>query len=103
MKIWAMAGLITAAAIPFAGAAEASAECQVDDSRRMPHVRIDGGGPGGSAPATANPTSQTRETSAERSTQRDAAEIARAAAAAERRRSGKRIPDAELIGPRGAL
>lgn len=103
MKIWVMAGLITAGAVPFAGAAEASAECQVDDSRRMPQVRIDGGGPGGSAPTTAVPTSASRDTTAERAAQRDAAEIARSAAAAERRRSGKRIPDAELIGPRGAL
>jgi hypothetical protein len=96
-----MVGLFTAAAIPFAGAAEASAECQVDD-RRTPHVRIDGGGPGGSAPATAaRPTSAPRETAAEQTAQREAAEAARAAA--ERRRNGKRIPDAELIGPRGAL
>jgi hypothetical protein len=99
MKIWVMAGLFTAAAIPFAGAAEASAECQVDDTRRMPHVRIDDGAPGGSAATTATPTAQ-RDVNADR-TAREAAE--RAAAMAERRRSGKRIPDAELIGPRGAL
>ena len=102
MKFWVLAGLFTAATVPFATAAEASAECQVDDTRRTPHVRIDGGAPGGSAPVqTARPTSATREAAAEQVAQREAAEAARAAA--ERRRNGKRIPDAELIGPRGAL
>ena len=100
MKFWVLAGLFTAATVPFATAAEASAECQVDDTRRTPHVRIDGGSPGGSAPQTARPTSATPDASAEQVAQREAAEAARAA---ERRRSGKRIPDAELIGPRGAL
>jgi hypothetical protein len=101
MKFWVLAGLFTAATVPFATAAEASAECQVDDTRRTPHVRIDGGAPGGSAPAqTARPTSATRD-AAGQVAQREAAEAARVAA--ERRRSGKRIPDAELIGPRGAL
>jgi hypothetical protein len=103
MKIVVLAGLFTAAAIPFAGAAEASAECQVDDTRRTPQVRIDGGGPGGSAPAptVARTTAAPRATPADQIAQREAAEAAREAA--ERRRSGKRIPDAELIGPRGAL
>ncbi len=102
MKVWVLAGLFTAAAVPFAGAAEASAECQVDDTRRASHVRFEGGGPGGSAPAqTARPTSTPRDATAEQMAQREAAEAARAAA--ERRRNGKRIPDAELIGPRGAL
>lgn len=104
MKLWVMAGLFTAAAIPFAGVAEASAECQVDDSRRLPHVRIDGGGPGGSAPApvarpAANPP---EENTAGQVAQREAAQPARAATA-ERRRSGKHVPDAELIAPRVAL
>jgi hypothetical protein len=103
MKFWVMAGLFTAAAVPFAGAAEASAECQVDDTRRAPQVRIDAGGPGGSAPVqTARTTSAPRDPdAADQVAQREAAEAA--ARAAERRRSGKRIPDAELIGPRGAL
>jgi hypothetical protein len=101
MKVLVLAGLFTAAAIPFAGAAEASAECQVEDARRTPHVRIDGGGPGGGAPATvARTTSAPRDVATEQALQREAAEAARAA---ERRRNGKRIPDAELIGPRGAL
>ena len=103
MRLWVMAGLFTAAAIPFAGAAEASAECQVDDSRRLPHVRIDGGGPGGSAPApVARPTANPPEDTAEQVAQREAPQAARTTSA-ERRRSGKHIPDAELIAPRGAL
>jgi hypothetical protein len=101
MKLWALASLFTVAAVPFAGAAEASAECQVDDTRRAPQVRIDNGGPGGSAPMqTAEPTSAPRET-AEQVAQREAAAAARAAA--ERRRGVKRIPDAELIAPRRTL
>jgi hypothetical protein len=102
MKLFVLAGLVTVAAVPFAGAAEASAECQVEETRRAQHVRIDNGAPGGSAPAqTAQPTSAPRE-AAEQAAQRDAAQAARAAPP-ERRRNGKRIPDAELIGPRGAL
>ncbi len=100
MKVWVLAGLFTAAAVPLAGAAEASAECQVEDARRATHVRIDGGAPGGSAPQAARPAPD-RETAADQVAQREAAEAARVAA--ERRRNGKRIPDAELIGPRGAL
>jgi len=101
MKLWALAGLFTVAAVPFAGAADAAPECQVDDTRRSPVMRIDGGAPGGSAPVvqTAQPTAA-RETP-EQVAQREAAEAARAAA--ERRRSGKRIPDAELIAPRRTL
>lgn len=102
MKLWVMAGLVTAAAIPFAGVAEASAECQVDEGRRIPHVRIDGGGPGGSAPApAARPPATPPEESAAQ-VQREAAQPARTASA-ERRRNGKHVPDAELIAPRGAL
>jgi hypothetical protein len=102
MKFWIMAGLFSAATVPFATVAEASAECQADESRRVPHVRIDGGGPGGSAPTVAAPTSAPRAPAAERAEQREATETARAPAT-DRRRSGKHIPDAELIAPRGAL
>jgi hypothetical protein len=101
MKLWALAGLFTVAAVPFAGAAEASSECQVDDTRRTQHVRIDGGSPGGSAPVqTAQPTVAPREAAAEQSVQRDPAP---ARSTAERRRNGKQIPDAELIAPRRTL
>jgi hypothetical protein len=102
MKLWALAGLFTVAAVPFAGAAEASAECQVDDTRRAPQVRIDNGGPGGSAPVpTAQPTAAPRDADAEQAAQREAVQSARNAV--ERRRNGKRIPDAELIAPRRTL
>lgn len=102
MKLLVTAGLMTAAAIPFAGVAEAAPECQVDDTRRAAHVRIEGGAAGGSAPATGAPASTPREPATEQAVQREDSEPARTVAA-ERRRNGKRIPDAELIGPRGAL
>lgn len=100
MRILVLAGVFTAAAIPLASVAEAAVDCQVEDARPVAQVRIDGGGAGGSAPArSARQTSAPREAAAEQTVQRDA----EARAAAERRRNGKRIPDAELIGPRGAL
>lgn len=100
MKLVALAGLFTATAIPFAGAAEASADCQLDDARRASYVRIDNGAQGGSAPAARQAADQ-RGQAAERTVQRETAEATRAAA--DRRRNGKPIPDSELIGPRGAL
>lgn len=103
MKLFVLAGLATVAAVPFAGAAEASPECQVEDSRRASHVRIDNGAPGGSAPAqTVPPAAAPRDVGPDLTVQREATQTARAAPP-ERRRGGKRIPDAELIGPRGAL
>lgn len=100
MKTWVLAGLITVAATPFAHAAETTAECQLDQSRRSVEQRID-------APVQpAAPTTAARPTL----TQREAAPPPQASAdqpvrqaANDRRRGGKRIPDAELIGPRGAL
>jgi hypothetical protein len=89
MKVWILAGLFTAVASPLAGATETTAECQVDETRRAAQHRTE---------APAAPTASARPTVA----QRDVAEPARPAPA-ERRRNGKRIPDAELIGPRGAL
>lgn len=102
MKIWVLAGLMTVATVPFAAAAETDLECQLDDSRRATQMRIDAEPSGGAgAPASvARQTSAPRET-AGRPPSRAADEPERAVA--EGRRSGKRIPDAELIGPRGAL
>jgi hypothetical protein len=101
MKMWVLAGFFTAVTIPLAAASEDATECQVDNARQPAQVRIDSGGSGGSAPpARARTTSAPRETPAQVA-QREADEAERAAA--ERRRNGKRIPDAELIGPRGAL
>jgi hypothetical protein len=89
MKVWILAGLFTAAMAPLASASESTLECQLDDTRRATAPRAEA--PPTPAP-TARPTVAPRET-AEQATPRETA----------RRRSGKRIPDAELIGPRGAL
>lgn len=98
MKLWIVAGAFTAVSVPFAAAAEVSSECQVDEVRRAAHVRIDGGGAGGSAPPPRAEQPQPRD---DQVAQREPVEAPRPAP--ERRRNGKRIPDAELIGPRGAL
>ena len=92
MKVWILAGLFTAAMTPLAAASETTMECQLDDTRRAA-APARSEAPPTPAPATARPTVAPRET-AEQATPR---------AEAPRRRSGKRIPDAELIGPRGAL
>lgn len=85
MKAWVLAGVMSVVTIPFASAAETTGECQLDETRRSAQPQ--------SAPAA---PSVARPTVAER-----AAEPTRAHAP--RRRSGKHIPDAELIGVRGAL
>ena len=100
MKVLILASAFTAIGTPCAFAAETELPCQVED-RRMPQVRIDSGAPGGSAPQATPTTRPAARTPAETQADREAAEAARSFA--ERRRSGKRIPDAELIGPRGAL
>lgn len=91
MKVSVLAILITAATCPVAMAVETTGlDCQVDDTRRAVEEQR--------AAPPATPTAA-RPTVA----QREAPEQAATRAPAERRRSGKRIPDAELIGPRGAL
>lgn len=92
MKVLVLAGLFTAATIPFAAASETTIECQVDDMRREATQTVQPQ-PQAPAPTVARPTSVTREAAAD-----PAARVP-----ADRRRGGKRIPDAELIGPRGAL
>lgn len=95
MKVWVLAGLFTVAMAPMAFAAEDPTECQLDDTRRATQPQ---------AEQVATPTIG-RATVAER----EAAVVIPVApqptrtAPAERRRNGKRIPDAQLIGPRGAL
>jgi len=97
MKIWVLAGAITAATAPFAAAAESTVECQLDTERRAIVQRIE-------APtAPAAPTTTARPTVAPREVAPATSEQPIRQAANDRRRSGKRIPDAELIGPRGAL
>lgn len=102
MKVWILAGVFIVATASFAVAAETAIGCEVDDARQAPQVRIDSGSPGGSAPpaATSRQPAPPR-TEEQRVAVREAAEAARVVV--ERRRNGKRIPDAELIGPRGAL
>jgi hypothetical protein len=88
MKVWVLAGLFTVAMAPVAMAGEDVTECQLDETRRVAEQR---------AAAPPAPPTVARPTVAER----DVIEPARPPA--DRRRSGKRIPDAQLIGPRGAL
>ena len=89
MRVWILAGLLTAAMAPLAAASENTAECQLDETRRAAASRDE-------APATPAPTA--RPTAAPRVAAEQAPRPE-----TPRRRNGKRIPDAELIGPRGAL
>jgi hypothetical protein len=91
MKIWVLAGLFTVATAPMAYAAGDTTECQLDDARRASQQHVEAQG----AATIARPTV------AERVVVDPAPAPARVVA--ERRRNGKRIPDAQLIGPRGAL
>lgn len=89
MKVWLLAGLFTIAAAPAAFASEGAIECQTDETRRETAARVEAP----AAPAAlAQPVIVARDCDEPPPRQ-----------AAERRRNGKRIPDAELIGPRGAL
>lgn len=90
MKVPVLAILITAATCPVAMAVENGLDCQVDDTRRVVEEQRAAPAP---APTVARPTVAQRETS----------EQTARTPSADRRRNGKRIPDAELIGPRGAL
>lgn len=87
MRVLALASLIAVCATP-AFAVENTKACQLDETRR--------GEPEVSAP---QPASAPAPTAAARA----AAVTPERAEPAPRRRSGRRIPDAELIGPRGAL
>ncbi len=90
MKAWMLAGLFTLATVSMASAAESTEACQVDDVRRAAQERAETPSVPPSVAAIARPTVA----------QRDVTEPARAEP---RRRTGKRIPDAELIGPRSTL
>lgn len=89
MKVWILAGLLTAAMAPLAAASENTVECQLDDTRRAAAPRTE---------APAAPAPPARPTAAPRVAAEQAPRPE-----TPRRRNGKRIPDAELIGPRGAL
>jgi hypothetical protein len=94
MRVLLLAGLISAATIPFATAAENEIACQPEDTRRASAEQRLDAPPAPGAPTVARPTVA----------QREAAEAPRPAPP-ERRRSGKPriIPDAVLISPRGVL
>ena len=90
MKVWVLAGVLSAVAFPTAAAADTIGPCQTEEVRsviapdRAEMTSVS------AAPAAARPAATQREAS---DTRGDPT----------RRRSGKRVPDAELIGPRGAL
>jgi hypothetical protein len=90
MKVWVLAGLFTVAMAPVAMAGEDATECQLDETRRAAEQR-----------AAPTPPTAARPTVAQRDVIEPVMPTPRAPA--ERRRNGKRIPDALLIGPRGAL
>jgi hypothetical protein len=85
MKAWLLAGLATVVMAPSAFAAESTEACRATQERAEAPPVIPP-----SVAAAVRPTAQ-----------RDVAEAP--ARAEPRRRTGKRIPDAELIGPRSTL
>lgn len=90
MRLWLVAGALSVAAFPSVATAERTEICQEDARAAQPLVER---AEQTSAPAQTGarpPDSQARSEQAARNEPN-------------RRRSGKRIPDAELIGPRGAL
>ena len=91
MKFLVLVGLFSAAAIPMASASESTEACQVDDTRRVAEAPEAPEAPTVPIPPAGRPNVAQRD--AEPQVRQDAV----------RRRSGKRIPDAELIGPRRAL
>jgi hypothetical protein len=92
MKAWVLAGLFTVVTAPVAFAGEDTTECQLDETRRASTQRSDT-----VAPTIARPTVAQREVAP------DPAPRPTGPSGVDRRRNGKRIPDAQLIGPRGAL
>jgi hypothetical protein len=92
MRVLVLAGLFTAVTAPMAMAGENTIDCQMDTRRASAEQRLDVTPP----PAPGTPTIA-RPTVA----QAQPAEAPRPAT--ERRRNGKRVPDAELIAPRGVL
>jgi|CXWL01.1.fsa_nt_gi hypothetical protein len=88
MRVLLLAGFFSAIAAPGAFAVESTKACELDDTRRA------------AAEASAPPPEAgvRRAEAAPR-----AVAAAPAVAAPARRRGGKRIPDSELMGPRGAL
>jgi hypothetical protein len=88
MGSWIVAALMSAAMSPEALAASREVDCQVEEPRRAEGQRIE------PAPNPAAASAVAR---------REAPEAPARPAFAERRRSGKPVPDAELIGRRRVL
>mgnify|MGYP001326760224 CR=1 FL=1 len=93
MRVLVLAGLFTAVTAPMAMASETTIDCQLDDTRRAAaEQRLDAPPPPApGAPPAARPAIA----------QAQSADTPRPPS--ERRRNGKRVPDAELISPRGVL
>lgn len=110
MKLWIYAGLISVAMASTAHAAETTIACEVDDTQRTAQQRVDtsavfpvqptenrarGGGASANAITTIAPLATPR---------REAAPVVSSRNEPQRRRNvTRRIPDADLIGGRGAL
>ena len=97
MKTWLLACVMVLAPLSTAFAAEVGDDtaCRADTTRQ--DLRLEAQ----QAPQTQAPGTPTPRPVA--TVQREASAAAPIHAAASRRRSGKPIPDAELIAPRGAL
>jgi hypothetical protein len=89
MKVFVLAGALAAVAFPAAAAADIGEPCPVEETRSS--LAPDRAEP----VSTPAPTAPSRQSTAQREPE--------SRAETTRRRSGKRLPDAELIGPRGAL
>jgi hypothetical protein len=87
MKVMVWAGLLALAGLAFAAEAKASVACDANPSPQTEHERVAAPAP---PPRLARPVLARRQEA-----ERDAR--------ATRRRGGRHIPDAELIGPRGSL
>lgn len=105
MKLWIFAGLFTVMWAPMAVAAESTAACDVDDTQRSVQQRVDsspamptvsdaqkrGGSAASNGVVVAAPRAETATPTVARTEPQ------------RRRGVTRRIPDAELIGGRGAL
>lgn len=86
-----LGALVAAAAVPGVAAADPIAPCQLEAERTTQPERAEQTA-APTAPTAASPRATQGQRTAEQQATRDT-----------RRRGGKGVPDAELIGPRGAL
>ena len=99
MKLWILTGFMIVAPVSAAFAAEVGDDtaCQADTTRQ--DLRVDAQ----QATQVQVPASPAPSSRPLAPVQRDASAAAPVHADASRRRSGKPVPDSELIAPRGAL